>query len=251
MADGLRYRIAAGLSALLALTWPAIGPASAAEGPPKRGGTLTYLIPADAPPSFDGHRETTFATVQSVAPYYSVLMRINPKNSLSTTDFVCDLCTAIPAATDDGKTYTFKIRDNVKFHNGKPFTSADVKYTFDELFKSNSFKSKAFFDIKDDTYVQSIKAAAVLPQPSPEESGKTCGLMFDQMAIDDLLPPFARGACPILISSVEKFFGNDRPLLGHWHGYNLQFTCRSFYLRNGVRETVNCQSLICTITWVY
>ena len=49
MADGLRYRIAAGLCALLALTWPA----SAAEGPPKRGGTLTYLIPADSPPSFD------------------------------------------------------------------------------------------------------------------------------------------------------------------------------------------------------
>jgi peptide/nickel transport system substrate-binding protein len=52
MADGLRYRIAAGWCALLALAWPA----SAAEGPPKRGGTLTYLIPADSPPSFDGHR---------------------------------------------------------------------------------------------------------------------------------------------------------------------------------------------------
>ena len=50
MADGLRYRIAAGSCALLALTWPA----SAAEGPPKTRGTLTYLIPADSPRSFDG-----------------------------------------------------------------------------------------------------------------------------------------------------------------------------------------------------
>src|SRR5437763_626728 len=33
----------------------------------KRGGTLTYMIPADAPPSFDGHRESTYATVHSVA----------------------------------------------------------------------------------------------------------------------------------------------------------------------------------------
>ena len=46
----------------------------------------------------------------------------------------------------DGTVITFVLRDNVKFHNGKAFTSADVKYTFDELFKSNSYKSKAFFD---------------------------------------------------------------------------------------------------------
>jgi ABC-type transport system substrate-binding protein len=36
--------------------------------------------------------------------------------------------------SEDGKTLTFTLQDNVKFHNGKPFTSADVKYTFDEVF---------------------------------------------------------------------------------------------------------------------
>jgi peptide/nickel transport system substrate-binding protein len=79
------------------------GPAAAADTP-KRGGTLTYMIPADAPPSFDGHRETTFATVHSAAPFYSVLIRVDPKDPSSTTDFVCDLCTAMPTPTDDGKT---------------------------------------------------------------------------------------------------------------------------------------------------
>src|SRR5262249_55184119 len=62
----------------------------------------------DAPPSFDGHRETTFATVHAAAPFYSVLIRVNPNNPSSTTDFVCDLCTEMPTPTDDGKTYTFK-----------------------------------------------------------------------------------------------------------------------------------------------
>src|SRR4051812_34211321 len=51
------------------------GANSALAETPKRGGTLTYLIPADAPPSFDGHRETTFATVHTAAPFYSVLVR--------------------------------------------------------------------------------------------------------------------------------------------------------------------------------
>src|SRR2546423_9665544 len=113
----------AGVGAALAVI--AATPAAAAETP-KRGGTLTYMIAADAPPSFDAHRENTFATVHSIAPYYSVLIRINPDNPASTTDFVCDLCTEMPQPTDDGKTYTFKIRQGVKFHNGDPLTAEDV-----------------------------------------------------------------------------------------------------------------------------
>ncbi|HKF74157.1 MAG TPA: ABC transporter substrate-binding protein [Stellaceae bacterium] len=100
-------------------------PVGAADTP-KRGGILTYMIPADAPPSFDGHRETTYATVHAAAPFYSVLIRANPDNPSSTTDFVCDLCTEMPKPTDDGKTYTFKIRQGVKWHDGSPLTAADV-----------------------------------------------------------------------------------------------------------------------------
>jgi len=60
------------------------------------------MIAADAPPSFDAHREGTFATVHSAAPFYSVLIRINPDNPGSATDFVCDLCTEVPQPTDNG-----------------------------------------------------------------------------------------------------------------------------------------------------
>lgn len=107
-------------------------PAPAAEAP-KHGGTLTFLIPADAPPSFDGHREETYATVHPVAPFYSVLIRANPENPASPTDFVCDLCTAMPQPTDGGKTYTFKIRPGVKFADGSPLTAADVAASWNEI----------------------------------------------------------------------------------------------------------------------
>jgi peptide/nickel transport system substrate-binding protein len=104
-----------------------------ADDTPKRGGTLTYMIPADAPPSLDGHRETTYATVHAAAPFYSVLIRINPMNPSSPDDFVCDLCTEMPKPIDDGKTWTFKIRDGVKWHDGSPLTADDVAASWQEI----------------------------------------------------------------------------------------------------------------------
>jgi peptide/nickel transport system substrate-binding protein len=91
------------------------------------------MIPADAPPSFDAHREGTFATVHSAAPFYSVLIRVDPNNPSSTTDFVCDLCAAMPQPTDGGKTYTFKIRNGVKFHDGSPLTAPDVAASWEHI----------------------------------------------------------------------------------------------------------------------
>ena len=100
---------------------------------PRLGGTLTFVIPADAPPSYDAHRETTFATIHSAAPFYSVLIRVDPNDPSSTTDFVCDLCTQMPQPTDGGKIYTFKIRDGVKFHDGSPLTAADVAASWEHI----------------------------------------------------------------------------------------------------------------------
>src|SRR5262249_17127763 len=97
-----------------------------AEDAPKHGGVLTYLIPADGGPSLDGHKETTYAVLHATAPFYSTLIRVNPDNPASATDFVCDLCTEMPVPTDNGLTYTFKIRTGVKFHEGSPLDAHDV-----------------------------------------------------------------------------------------------------------------------------
>ena len=63
----------------------------------------------------------------------ATLISINPDNPSSSTDFVCDLCTEMPKPTDDGKTYTFKIRKGVKFHDGTPLTAADVATSWQHI----------------------------------------------------------------------------------------------------------------------
>jgi peptide/nickel transport system substrate-binding protein len=91
------------------------------------------MIPAASPPSFDGHREETYATVHTAAPFYSVLIRVNRDDPSSTTDFVCDLCTQMSKPTDDGKTCTFTIRQGVKFHDGTALTADDVAASWNEI----------------------------------------------------------------------------------------------------------------------
>src|SRR5262249_56379884 len=71
------------------------------------------------------------------------LIRVNPDNPSSTTDFVCDLCTEMPKPTDDGKTYTFKIRQGVKFHDGSPLTAVDVAASWQEIVRPRDGVSSA------------------------------------------------------------------------------------------------------------
>lgn len=66
----------------------------------------------------------------------------------SSFDYEGELASEIKTS-EDGKAISFILRDNVKFHDGKSFTSADVKYTFDELFRTKGYKSFAFFDTVD------------------------------------------------------------------------------------------------------
>src|SRR4030081_3974542 len=108
------------LAAALILAMPA-----AAEETPRGGGPLPFMTRGDVRPSLDAQREETYATIHSAAPFYSTLIRANPMDPGS-PDLVCDLCTEMPKPTDEGKIYTFKIRQGVKFHDGTPLTAADV-----------------------------------------------------------------------------------------------------------------------------
>ena len=96
----------------------------------RNGGELVFPVPSE-PPSYDGHREETFGLIHPIAPFYNTLLRVDPNDQSGTKPYpsVAESWTVSP----DGKTYTFKIRRGVKFHDGSDLTSRDVKATYDKI----------------------------------------------------------------------------------------------------------------------
>jgi peptide/nickel transport system substrate-binding protein len=124
-----RHRALFTVAAISALIGSAVATVPAAQAQtPRRGGVLLAAIAADAP-SLDPHQETTFATIELVAPLYSLLLQIDP---LSYPKIIGDLATDWKISPD-GLTYTFKIRQGVKFHDGSTLTATDVKASYDKI----------------------------------------------------------------------------------------------------------------------
>jgi len=104
------------------------GASAQAQNQPHPGGELLFAVPSE-PPSYDGHREETFGLIHPIAPFYSLLLRVDPEDA---NNIVGDLAEGWTIA-DDGLTYTFRLRQGVKFHDGSPLTSRDVKASYDKI----------------------------------------------------------------------------------------------------------------------
>ncbi len=149
----MRWKTVIALALIAVFAIFAAGSASAA---PKKGGVLKFVVGSKIP-SYDAHVETTFGMIHPIRPFYSLLIRVNPNNPSSPTDFVCDVCEgSIPTPTEESTKYTFKIRDNIWFHDGQKLTAADVKATYDKIIsppKGVVSARKAFY-----TMVESVTA---------------------------------------------------------------------------------------------
>jgi peptide/nickel transport system substrate-binding protein len=126
---GRRTFLAGGLAAgggLAGLSLLGAGARPAAAQAPRHGGTLIAAQEVD-PVSLDPHTNSNFSALQGFEHVYESLTGYDEKTNI------------VPALAQSwdisnaGKTYTFKLRPNVKFHNGQTMTGEDVKYSIERV----------------------------------------------------------------------------------------------------------------------
>ncbi len=127
---------------------------------PKKGGTLNFLQNAEptslislttvATPSLTCCAKTTEGLLE-----YSYDLK--PKPSLATEWSI----------SPDGKIYTFKLRPNVKFHDGKPFTSADVAYSIQLLKTVHPRGRQTYANVVEVQTPDPLTTIIVLSKPAP------------------------------------------------------------------------------------
>ena len=115
-------------TSLAASALTALATAGAPALAQKVGGTLVQITQPE-PPNLAPYISTSAPIGQITAKVYDGLLEygfdLKPKPSLAESFDVAP----------DGKTITFKLRQGVKFHDGKPFTSTDVQFTIMEVLK--------------------------------------------------------------------------------------------------------------------
>jgi peptide/nickel transport system substrate-binding protein len=127
----------------------------------KRGGTLV-MITQPEPPTLASYLSTSGPIGQVTAKVYDGLLEygfdLKPQPSLAESWQV----------SPDGKTVTFRLRSGVKFHDGRPFTSADVKFTvLDVLKKYHPRGINTFREVKDIDTPDAQTAIFRLENPAP------------------------------------------------------------------------------------
>lgn len=115
------------LAALILAMAP--GASRAADDEPVRGGQLIFGVNAVDPPTYDCHASALFTIIHLLTPHYSTLLKINPAKYPEVMGDAAESWTVSP----DFKTYSFHLHPNIKFHDGTPLTSEDVKATYERI----------------------------------------------------------------------------------------------------------------------
>jgi peptide/nickel transport system substrate-binding protein len=109
-----------------------------------RGGTLKLLAKA-AGGTLDPQVNYTLQYWQLYQATYDGLLAFTKAGGQAAFDVVPDIAEKIPTPTNGGRTWVFKIRKGIRFSNGKEVTPADVRASFQRIFKVNSPTSGGFY----------------------------------------------------------------------------------------------------------
>src|SRR5687768_17187532 len=98
----------------------------------KAGGTLR-VFHRDSPASASIHEEATISAVAPFSAVFNNLIRFKQDEKINKPEFIEPELAESWSWNPDYTRLTFKLRQGVKWHDGKPFTAADVKCTWDLL----------------------------------------------------------------------------------------------------------------------
>ena len=111
---------------------------AAAQETPRKGGTLIYAL-TNEPPHLNIAITTDLNAQQSATNIFSQLIRVEKDGTLTG-----DLAESWDAAPD-GMSYTFRIRRNIQWHDGKPLKAEDIRWALSEInMKYNPIASTGF-----------------------------------------------------------------------------------------------------------
>jgi peptide/nickel transport system substrate-binding protein len=107
------------------------GSASQSNTPP---GTLEIALESE-PPELDPNLSSAYVDRQVMASLYDKLVDINTEGE------IVPMLAKSYEVSDDGKAYTFKLREGVKFHDGEPFNAEAVKFNLERYREGDSTRS--------------------------------------------------------------------------------------------------------------
>ncbi|MCL1849717.1 MAG: ABC transporter substrate-binding protein [Clostridiales bacterium] len=122
---------------VLALTLVLVVAATALAANPKYGDTFMVGIGSD-PQTLNGSISSSYFDKIVASNIFSMLIRLD--YSMNPVPDLAEKWTI----SDDGLTYTFNLRSGVKWHDGKPFSSVDVKFTMEEIILQHHPRSNTF-----------------------------------------------------------------------------------------------------------
>jgi peptide/nickel transport system substrate-binding protein len=121
-----RFTTIAAAALLAAVSAPATGMAQTSGG-------ILRIGHFDSPSSLSMLEESTLATNRPMSGVFNNLVLFNQEEPQNTLDSIVPELATSWTWSEDGKELTFPLRQGVKWHDGKPFTAADVKCTIDLL----------------------------------------------------------------------------------------------------------------------
>ena len=157
----------------LAATAIAVSIASCAYAQAPKSGGILRMYHRENPPSMSIHEEATYSVNVASMPIFNNLVIYDQHKAQNSIDTILPELATSWSWSDDKKNLIFKLREGVKWHDGKPFTSADVKCTFDMLqgksqnkFRKNPRKDW-YFNLDSVTTEDDSQATFHLKRPQP------------------------------------------------------------------------------------